>query len=576
MWLILRVGENFEHTLVPGNAMEARSPPGGDGGPTYILREPTVPGAELVLSIAPPRSMTELEDLGTLEALWRQYGVLPHGSGLDGVQAPSFGGATGFGGDSKGGLPSYGAAGGDTTGGYRDEKGHHGAGAAAVGGAAAGAAAAPLIHGGGAGDLRNKLVLVDQETGAVISELDSQPALGQADAADVANQDPTKPVMIDFGPIVAHTREVRVTRIPPDELDDWMLRGADSISRGILGVSSVASGAMQRRAEKYRATAVPRPAPVKMGAVTSSLKNVHGATTTGARVTGKTTAMINQTVERLVSKKQKGGQVYAAPQAPKQSTFGKLKQAAAPAAASAMGWAKEKAAAYQAGTAGTTGATGTGACGDAPAPAYGTTGTGNAPGFGNAPPPLPPRGKSPVPGAYDQGQGQGLHPGSAGGYGAGYDEKHGHLAPGAPPSPGGSGATTPTRKKRPLLNRTLLAADVILSSLEAAANEMVTTGTHAASTAVGAKYGNDAGAAVAYTGASVRNAVLVYVDVRGIGRRSVLKATAKGWVKARLKNGETVQLAPVPVAGAAGAGQQPTTDQHGHAVVGVPMAPEKR
>ncbi|CAK9782468.1 hypothetical protein CC85DRAFT_329775 [Cutaneotrichosporon oleaginosum] len=646
MWLVLRIGDNFEHTLVPGNAMEARSPPGGDGGPTYILRNPDVPGAELVLSLEAPRSLNELEDLGTLESLFRQYGVLPSGSGLDGVQAPSLGHRVSFG-DSKSGFgapagqpPTYASTegAGPGSGAYHDEKSRPGVGAAAAGAAGfAGAAGAstmagssssaqthqniPLVHGGSAEDLRGKLVLVDETTGAVIGEMDHAPKMSDAEAADVANQEPTRPVMIDFGPIVAHTREVRVTRIPPDEIDGWMLKGADFISRGVLGASSAASGAMMRSAERYRAKAVPRPEPVRMGAVTSSLKSVHGATTAGARVTGKTVGMINNQVERLVSKKQKGGQVYAAPQpgaagpagfVPQKSTFQQIKEAAVPAATSAYGWAKTQA--QQRGyLGGAPGGTGTHAPGTT-TPGGGAYGADHGAPYGTAggqAPPLPPRigtekasaaagpgqGGSPLtpnqpsPGGYNEkssysastyGAAPGVPLGTTGnthlgpGYTSSYpDEKSGYAPPLSPAgSAPGSGYATPTgkKKKRPLLNRTILAADVILSSFEAAANELVTSGTHAASTAVGARYGNDAGAAVAYTGASVRNAVLVYVDVRGVGRRSILKATAKGWVKARMKNGEEVRLQPVAPNQA-----QPTyKNEEGHVVVGVPVAPEKK
>lgn len=35
---------------------------------------------------------------------------------------------------------------------------------------------------------------------------------------------------------------------------------------------------------------------------------------------------------------------------------------------------------------------------------------------------------------------------------------------------------------------------------------------------------------------------MVYIDVRGIGRRALLKSSAKGFVKAKLKGGEVVQL----------------------------------
>ena len=40
----------------------------------------------------------------------------------------------------------------------------------------------------------------------------------------------------------------------------------------------------------------------------------------------------------------------------------------------------------------------------------------------------------------------------------------------------------------------------------------------------------------------MRNVAVVYIDVRGVGRRALLKSTAKGFVKTRLKNGETVRL----------------------------------
>ncbi|BEJ12864.1 hypothetical protein CspHIS471_0300380 [Cutaneotrichosporon sp. HIS471] len=600
MWLILRIGDNFEHTLVPGNPLQPRSPPGGDGGPTYIIRNPEIPGAELDLTLEAPRSLNELEDLGTLESLFRQYGVLPQGSGLDGVQSPSIGQPVSFG-DSKSGFgvpagqpPSYASTEGSGSGAYHDEKQSPAMGVAA--GAAAGAAGMPAqLHGGGAEDLRGKLVLVDQTTGAVIGEMDHAPKMSETEAADVANQEPTRPVMIDFGPIIANTREVRVTRIAPEELNGWMLKGADLISRGVLGASGAASGAMLRSAERYRAKAVPLPEPVRMGAVTGSLKTVHSATSAGARVTGNTVHMINNAVERLVTKKQKGGPVYAAPQpgaagptgyVQQKSTFQQIKNAAVPAASSAYGWAKTQA--QQRGyISGTPGASAPGADhGAPPLPPRFDEKPGSTSGLG-AGPPLPPRQPSPSP-RYDEKQGAtysattyGAAPGvphsGAPALSPGYyaDEKAAYGAPLSPAgSTPGSGHVTPSgkRKKRPLLNRTILAADVILSSFEAAANELVTSGTHAASTAVGARYGQEAGTAVAYTGASVRNAVLVYVDVRGVGRRSVLKATAKGYYKARMKNGEHVRFEPM----ASDQSKPAYKNDEGYVVVGVPVVPQKK
>lgn len=56
------------------------------------------------------------------------------------------------------------------------------------------------------------------------------------------------------------------------------------------------------------------------------------------------------------------------------------------------------------------------------------------------------------------------------------------------------------------------------------------------------KYGAQAGHATALAGGAVRNVAVVYIDVRGIGRKALLKGTAKGFVKARLSDGQSVTL----------------------------------
>lgn len=137
------------------------------------------------------------------------------------------------------------------------------------------------------------------------------------------------------------------------------------------------------------------------------------------------------------------------------------------------------------------------------------------------------------------------------------------------PSPGQTHAGA--RKKRPLLNRTVVAIDAILSASEVAANNLITAGTAAASSAVAHKYGTDAGHATALVGGTVRNVVLVYVDVRGVGRRSLLKGTAKGFVKARLRSGETVRFQPQQ----AGASGRASIVDH-ELVVEMPQVPQKK
>lgn len=140
-------------------------------------------------------------------------------------------------------------------------------------------------------------------------------------------------------------------------------------------------------------------------------------------------------------------------------------------------------------------------------------------------------------------------------------------------SPAPMSTTTPA-KKRPFLNRLLLAGEVVLTSLEATAQDLISNGTNAASSAAGHKFGPEAGHATALLGGSVRNVAVVYIDVRGVGRKALLKGTAKGFVKARLKSGETVQLQAGGVEGPGGveveAGEVEKGEK-GTVVVGMPQ-----
>ena len=126
-------------------------------------------------------------------------------------------------------------------------------------------------------------------------------------------------------------------------------------------------------------------------------------------------------------------------------------------------------------------------------------------------------------------------------------------------SPAGTGSSAP--KKRNLINRIITSAEVVLTSVEATAGDLISSGTTAAANAAqyvfpppppsyfkailtwhSHKYGADAGHATALLGGSVRNVAVMYVDVRGVGRKAIVKRTAKGVWKARMRNGEEVQL----------------------------------
>ncbi|KAF8528187.1 senescence-associated protein-domain-containing protein [Hysterangium stoloniferum] len=97
----------------------------------------------------------------------------------------------------------------------------------------------------------------------------------------------------------------------------------------------------------------------------------------------------------------------------------------------------------------------------------------------------------------------------------------------------------PPRKPR-LLNRILASTDLLLTTLEHSANTLIVTGTDAVSASLGHKYGTEMGQASQLTGQSVRNVGLVYVDLRGVGRRALLRKAGKAVVKARMGGREVV------------------------------------
>lgn len=218
LWLVLKVGHDFENTLVPENFLVPRAPQRAGDGPAYVIRSTDVPGASLTLSLQPPHSVGEAEDLQTFETLLQQYGGLKQGeSALAGVHLPML---VNKGQDEKPvPAPPSSAGAGPSAAGAAGA-----AGAAAVAGGAAYGAGYDEKHppppaqleGDATNDLKGKLVLVDQDSGSVMGELDA-PTI----AHDVHNQDPHAPVFVDFGMAEKYIgHPVEVTRIPPEELND--------------------------------------------------------------------------------------------------------------------------------------------------------------------------------------------------------------------------------------------------------------------------------------------------------------------------------------------------------------------
>jgi len=85
----------------------------------------------------------------------------------------------------------------------------------------------------------------------------------------------------------------------------------------------------------------------------------------------------------------------------------------------------------------------------------------------------------------------------------------------------------PPRKRPAILNRMLASTDLLLTTIEHSAHHIISNGTQDASRAMGHKYGPEASQAATQMGESVRNVSMVYVDVRGVGRRALLRKAGR-------------------------------------------------
>lgn len=81
-----------------------------------------------------------------------------------------------------------------------------------------------------------------------------------------------------------------------------------------------------------------------------------------------------------------------------------------------------------------------------------------------------------------------------------------------------------------LLNKSMIAFSTVMDGVATSGKHLLTQSGAAATTVVGHRYGPDAGAITAELAGGVKNVGLVYIDVTGVSRRAIIKATAKGMV----------------------------------------------
>ncbi|KAG8912641.1 hypothetical protein FRC01_004973 [Tulasnella sp. 417] len=105
---------------------------------------------------------------------------------------------------------------------------------------------------------------------------------------------------------------------------------------------------------------------------------------------------------------------------------------------------------------------------------------------------------------------------------------------GPSPVPGAAGTPPPLPPRRRMLNRVLMSTDLILTTLENSAHTLVAETTTNLSTSLGHKYGPEMGTAVTEVGQALTNVGVVYVDMRGVGRRALIKRAGKRVIKGKM------------------------------------------
>lgn len=355
-------------------------------------------------------------------------------------------------------------------------------------------------------DLRGRFVLVNGDDGEIIGALDGSvrvredPSLGETGHEN-------DPVVVELPEDVGGFRdaEVLVRTVPPEDRD-WMMRSAIFASHVISGTTTLLTSAMTSASNYYIAHSTP--SPHASGAASPTPGAAAGPSTASPSSTPPPPP--SRTLLLLQSPTTRGhlARIYAV-----SGGAVKLSHKASAAAERliqrvVVGADKGKSRA------------------PAPAPAVPTPPLSPSPSPANAgKPPLPPRSRGPSPApppAYLPLSDKPPLPPRRGGHGT---------------SPAGSRGPSPTPPSAPPLRtrtRAALSATLILASLAASSVRLVDAGGVAVAAAVSHRYGAVAGDNAALAGRTMSNVVLVYVDVRGFGRKALVKHTAKTWAKGHI------------------------------------------
>ncbi|KAJ7184434.1 hypothetical protein C8R46DRAFT_1064051 [Mycena filopes] len=349
-------------------------------------------------------------------------------------------------------------------------------------------------------ELRGHLVLVDQDNGEVVGEFDRKFSV-QEDPTLAKKGHENDPVIIELPEsneeYDANAMEIFARAIPPGQRD-WITTGATVISHAISGSTTLLLTAISAGSSYYTSRSKPSaqriastsstssvgsvaPPPLPPRAVTflssartrKGLAAVHSVSGEAVKISAKTVAIIDDMIKKALGSSKGKGRATLTP----------------------------------------------------------------------GPPPLPPRAPSPAapylaPPPYTKSPD--MTPPMT--------EKPA-LPPRRQPSPSPSRGSSPVppalppRKSAETVSlkltttaRILLSADLILSTIDNSTRRIFDSGTENLGVVVGHKYGTEAGESSVLMAGTARNVALVYIDLRGVGRKALLRRAGKEFVKGRVSD----------------------------------------
>jgi spartin len=99
-------------------------------------------------------------------------------------------------------------------------------------------------------------------------------------------------------------------------------------------------------------------------------------------------------------------------------------------------------------------------------------------------------------------------------------------------------------------DKVLISADLILSTIDHSTRQLIDTSTSQFGKVMHHKYGEEAAESSTLMANTARNVGLVYVDMRGIGRRALLKRVGKTYIKSKVSSRKNADVpaghAPAP------------------------------